>query len=131
MDPISYFPFIYFPSHSGFSHYFPAWEGINAKPEGKKRAFFFAAWRKKNRMHVPPFFRLLARFHGRSFGKLVFSLRCNKQYVHLGQCCWFFSLFFWHSESGFALPSCQKSRENKTANIALGAQLLFIFWLFS
>ncbi len=30
-----------------------------------------------------------------------------------------------HSESGFALPSCPKNRENKTANIAIGAQLLY------
>jgi hypothetical protein len=42
MDPISYFPFIYFPSHSGFSPLFSRLGGkINAKPEEKKRAYFF------------------------------------------------------------------------------------------
>jgi hypothetical protein len=79
-------------------------------------------------MHVRPFFRHFSSFGTISWpiaGKLVFFLRRNKQYVNLGQHCWFFSLLFWHSESGFALPSCQKSRENKTANIARGAQLLF------
>ena len=90
---------------------------IKAKPEGKNtRICFFAAWRKKNRMHVRHFFRQFSSFGPISWpiaGKLVFSLRCNKQYVRLGQCCWFFSLFFWHSESGFALPSYQKNRETQ------------------
>ena len=103
---------------------------INANPEEKNTRifFFFAAWRKKNRMHVRPIFCHFSSFGMISWpidGKLVFSLRCNKQYVHLGQHCWFFSLLFGHSESGFALPSCPKNRENKTANIALGAQLLY------
>ena len=119
-----------FPPTPVFPTIFPP-ERENKSQTGRKKHahfFFFAAWRKKNRMHVRHFFRQFSSFGPISWpiaGKLVFSLRCNKQYVRLGQCCWFFSLFFWHSESGFALPSCQKNRENKTANIALGAQLLF------
>ena len=123
-----------FPPTPVFPTIFPP-ERENKSQTGRKKHahfFFFAAWRKKNRMHVRHFFRQFSSFGPISWpiaGKLVFSLRCNKQYVRLGQCCWFFSLFFWHSESGFALPSCQKNRENKTANIALGAQLLFLdFW---
>ena len=118
-----------FPPTPVFPTIFPP-ERENKSQTGRKKHahfFFFAAWRKKNRMHVRHFFRQFSSFGPISWpiaGKLVFSLRCNKQYVRLGQCCWFFSLFFWHSESGFALPSCQKNRENKTANIALGAQLL-------
>ena len=102
---------------------------INANPEKKNtRIFILCRLAEKKRMHVRPFFRHFSSFGTISWpiaGKLVFFLRRNKQYVNLGQHCWFFSLLFWHSESGFALPSCQKSRENKTANIALGAQLLF------
>ena len=119
-----------FPPTPVFPTIFPP-ERENKSQTGRKKHahfFFFAAWRKKNRMHVRHFFRQFSSFGPISWpiaGKLVFSLRCNKQYVRLGQCCWFFSLFFWHSESGFALPSCQKNRENKTANIALGAQLLY------
>ncbi len=110
---------------------FPRLEGKNKRKTGRKKHahfFLFAAWRKKHRMHVQPFFCHFSSFGTISWpidGKLVFSLRCNRQYVHLGQYCWFFSLFFGHSESGFALPSCQQTRENKTANIALGAQLLY------
>ena len=113
-----------FPPTPVFPTIFPP-ERENKSQTGRKKHahfIFFAAWRKKNRMHVRHFFRQFSSFGPISWpiaGKLVFSLRCNKQYVRLGQCCWFFSLFFWHSESGFALPSCQKNRENKTANIAL------------
>ena len=78
---------------------------INANPEKKTRAFFFfAAWRKKNRMHVRPFFRHFSSFGTISWpiaGKVVFFLRRNKQYVNLGQHCWFFSLLFWHEGRAF------------------------------
>jgi len=36
------------------------------------------------------------------------------------------SVFVYVRDGGFALPSCPKSRENETANIGLGAQLLFL-----
>ena len=126
-----------FPPTPVFPTIFPP-ERENKSQTGRKKHahfFFFAAWRKKNRMHVRHFFRQFSSFGPISWpiaGKLVFSLRCNKQYVRLGQCCWFFSLFFWHSESGFALPSCQKNRENKTANIALEVHnyyILVVWWL--
>ena len=36
------------------------------------------------------------------------------------------SVFVYVRDGGFALPSCPKSRENETANIGPGAQLLFL-----
>jgi hypothetical protein len=80
----------------------------NKRKSGEKntRAFLFFLCRLagKNRMHVRPYFRHFSSFGTISWpiaGKVVFFLRRNKQYVNLGQHCWFFSLLFWHEGRAF------------------------------